>query len=728
MLNIFLFNLPLTDSLGYEFSLINSILLSFLISLKTISILKKNFNSFIDHKTIFFKIFISFLLFVLIPLVLAVLKNIFMSGCPLQSGFIYYFIITIPSLFVGIGFGFLAFAITLRFAFYLIIFFYLIAFLIPLAEFYFNPQLFFYNPVFGYLNTTIYDEAISVELKLIIYRLLNIILFLFVSLLCYAYIFFKRLNKVRYGFNLSTIGYYFSWFILIVTVFLFYIYSSEFGFRSTKKNITSELGGYVSTEHFDIYYAQSLNKNKIQLSALYHEYYYRKLIDYFNVKPKQKISSYLFEDREQKKKLMGSANADVAKPWLYQIYLNADNYNSSLKHEIAHIFTAEFGWSIFKVAYLFNPSLIEGAATAADLFYDDIPVSKMAALAYQNNFKIDISSQFRGLNFFGQHSSLSYIYAGAFSEFLIKKFGIENFKEFYQTLDYQISYRVSSEHLYEEFYSYLISLDTGLSENKALFYFGRKSIFQRECPRYFAIKQNDAWDKFNNGNYSGALKLFLQLYKEGSTYSSFIGVVNSYDKLEDYQSALDFIYSEKSKFDLTAYIYNINLLTGDILVRFEKFEEAKKYYEILLNDNPNYNFYHLVKLRIALTNQSQNLYGYITGSSYDKYSILKKINKEKFLEESIPVMINLSKELKENYEFFLSLMEEKIDLSIFNSAYSAMKLAEYACDNLDFKNAIKFGELALELNIDIFYNDYIIESLSKYNWMSENIDLLNNLD
>jgi hypothetical protein len=66
--------------------------------------------------------------------------------------------------------------------------------------------------------------------------------------------------------------------------------------------------------------------------------------------PEEKITSYVFYDRSEKKALLGSENADIAKPWLYKIFTSYENYNSTLKHELAHIFSAEFGKGLLKVA------------------------------------------------------------------------------------------------------------------------------------------------------------------------------------------------------------------------------------------------------------------------------------------------------------------------------------------------------------------------------------------
>ena len=100
----------------------------------------------------------------------------------------------------------------------------------------------------------------------------------------------------------------------------------------------------------------------------------------------------MFKNNTQKGKLIGSENADVAKPWLFQIYTIADNYDHTLKHEIAHIFSEKFGVGPFKIAHNFNPALIEGIAEAAAPLYNTWYVDHIASIAYNNNFRFNIEN------------------------------------------------------------------------------------------------------------------------------------------------------------------------------------------------------------------------------------------------------------------------------------------------------------------------------------------------
>ena len=136
------------------------------------------------------------------------------------------------------------------------------------------------------------------------------------------------------------------------------------------------------------------------------EYYYSEILKALNVKPSKQIQVYLFNNRQQKKEIFGAGNADVAKPWQCAVYISVDSWERTLKHELVHVFSAEFGAGIFKIASGFNPALIEGLAESIEGTTDEISLMDFTALAFNYNHKIDLNSLFTGFNFFKANSSL----------------------------------------------------------------------------------------------------------------------------------------------------------------------------------------------------------------------------------------------------------------------------------------------------------------------------------
>ena len=67
--------------------------------------------------------------------------------------------------------------------------------------------------------------------------------------------------------------------------------------------------------------------------------------------------------------------------------------------------------------------LIEGIAEAADGNYNDNSIHFMAALAYNSGYDVDMKSLLSKFGFYSKASSISYIFAGSFIQYLIDNYG-----------------------------------------------------------------------------------------------------------------------------------------------------------------------------------------------------------------------------------------------------------------------------------------------------------------
>ncbi|MCK7524805.1 MAG: hypothetical protein MZV64_47965 [Ignavibacteriales bacterium] len=111
----------------------------------------------------------------------------------------------------------------------------------------------------------------------------------------------------------------------------------------------------------------------------------------------------------------------------------------------------------FKLASGFNAALIEGMAESLDGISNDISIKDLTSLAYNNGYVVDVKSLFTGLSFFKGNSTLAYTYSGAFIEYLIKSYGIEKVKQFYNTGDFESVFKTKIEIAQKEFEKSIIS-------------------------------------------------------------------------------------------------------------------------------------------------------------------------------------------------------------------------------------------------------------------------------
>ena len=703
--NILLLFLPLTNIFGYEFSALNSLLLSFFSGIYVIILLKKVDGGKVDKDKLTKALFFSFSLFLFFPAFISIVHSFFSISCSFCDGIKFYLILTAPSVLIGAAIGLFVKLFSKNWAIIRFILLYVLILLIPLFEFYFNPQIFFYNPLFGYFPGTIYDEGLSVDLKLVIYRSLNIIFFFF--LFYFSYRIYFKISKVssKSFFAIS---------FLISSLFIYL--SPSFGYATDYNRMTNYLNKEIDTPHFKIHYSASIDENLIKAIALHHEYYYGQLSFFFRVKMNAKINSFIFKDSKQKKELLGTENADIAKPWLHQCFTVYDNYDATLRHEIAHVISSKFGSGIFKVAANINPSLIEGVAVAADPFYAEYDIHYMAALAYKNGFKVNIKDLFTGYSFLTNTSSLSYIYAGSFIKYLIEHYGINNVKKLYTDIDFVKIYKKPVSELESEYYKFIRSISAA-NQNSANYFFGRKSIFSKVCPRYISSRLKDGWAQYQSKNYSKAKKIFKEILNVSNNYSALVGLSNSLNELGNSKEALKLLEDNLEGFKNTAYYYTTEFQLADLLAKNYYTIAADSLYKILNEQNPNRTLFNLAGLRNRISHSDTLLSLYLKSDALNKYLILNELNKDTYVYYSFPAITELSRNLKENYYIFISQFKRTIAVDDYRSSYAVYKLSQFMLENLDFKRARKMAAMSSRYSGDISFTKLQNENYKKCTWM-----------
>jgi hypothetical protein len=710
VINLYFLTLPLTNVFGYEFSALNALLLSFLSGLFSISYLKSLVK---ENQKFNVENFISALRWMIfLPFAISVVNSFIFGFCSFTDGLIFYIVITFPSVIIGSAIGSAIFFLTKRIRVILFIVFFVLILLIPVLEIYFNPQIYLYNPLFAYFPGTIYDEGLSVDLKLTLYRFFNLIFFL--SILGYLTKYqFKSSSIVRRkSFLFLTIG--------IAALFYFWL-SYLFGFTTTESRLKDELSFYAESEHFIIQADKRIEKEVLQQIVVNHEYYYSQLSNYFAEVPETKINSFIFFNNEQKKNLFGSGAADVAKPWLNSIYVSYDSWEITLKHEIAHCFTAGFGSGVFKLAGGFNPALIEGLAEAADGFYDENSIHYLAALAYKSDYRINLSSLFSSFSFFGSVSSLSYIYSGSFIKYLISEFGIEKVKHFYRINDFNESFSTDLNGVVKNYEMFLDTLDQSVSKDKANYYFGRKSLISKVCPRFVSSSLTTAWEFYSKNNYEKAQKKYKEILSKAENYSAVVGLAKIYEDTDSLNKAIKLFRLFEKTFSGTSTEYDLKFRLAELNVKNSELDRAKELYYLLSNAKPSRRIESLAGTRISLM-QNGSIKNYVEGSDYDKYSILKVLNSKSYNYYSIPLMIDLSASLEEDYHEFLQNFENDLEVKDELSSYAIYKLSEYMLKNFDYLNARKIAGLALRYKGNSNLLKLTEENYKKTEWFFKNAE------
>lgn len=701
LINILLTQLPLMSTFGYEFAAFNGLLLSVIAGLQTINFLK---NSEKD----FFKLVKNLLILFLIPLIVTIINSLLTMFCSFIDGLIFYLVIVSVSILFGSSIAFIVNLITKRFTrilFFIVLF--LIA-LIPVLEIYFNPQVYFYSPLIGFFPGNIYDEGLSPDWKLLFHQMIVNIFSLSI-----LYLFIKRADLVLKYKKYFLIA------VVIVTLLFQYI-SPHLEFTTTFSKLNTVLAKKIESNLLTLHY-DNIDSTQAKLIALHQEYYYSELLNQLKSKPTRKINVYLFNNREQKKILFGAGNADVAKPWQYSIYISADSWQSTLKHELAHIFTAEFGTGIFRLASGFNAALIEGLAESVDGILNDISIKYLTALAYNNGYAVDVKSLFTGLSFFKGNSLLAYTYSGAFIQYLTQKFGVQKVIHFYGSGDFELVFGNRIENVQKDFEQSITDKDLSNQSSMADYYFGRLSIIQKVCPRYVGDRLRKAYQYLNENRMDDAENIFIEINNKTLNYSALIGLAEIYSTQNKNEDGIKILKENYNKFKSTPYYYNMLFKLGELYTLNFVNDSAANCFEKIISENPNHQLKYLSNTRLSLL-QSNRLKEYLEGSDSLKLSILIELNDEHYQYNSIPIIIDLLNNLKVDYKASLSIFNKTFIVDNLESSYAAFKLSEYMLDNIDYVNARKYAALSLRIKDQNIFYTALQEQYKKANWFLRNAD------
>lgn len=662
------------DAPNYEFTLINSLLLFFLFG--SVSIRKEKIS------------ILLFGIFLVAPVLISIISNIIQKNCPFDQSIIFYFLNIIPLLFLSYSLASTSFILAelfntmnnknIKIISYLIflIFFVLMA-LESLLEFYYYPQVYFFNPIIGYFSGTIYDDKIDISSTLILYRFVILLFSLFLIAV-------KRSTKKYLYFGL-----------IFVFYMIFILLKPLLGFSTNEERIVEKQGSVIHTDHFNIVLPKEVDTSFVDFAVREHEYFFSKYYSIFQLNTECKITSFVFRNTQEKRELFGAGNADVAKPWLNQIYTDINSIDKTLEHELLHIFSAEFGVTPFKISHNFNPYLLEGLPTA---FVGDInnrSIHYFAKLLDQNNVPFTLENFNSLFSFFSVNSSISYIYAGSFIKFLADNYSNEKVLELYSSGDFNTIYGKSLEKLLNEYKSFLDSLKYQYAPKEFEFYFGRAPIYSRVCPRELAAKKELAEKYYLEDNYGASLEIYKEIFSISRDPGALTGIINNYRKLREYSSAVKLISENMESFKNSNYFLYLNLMQLDLTY----LDYTSKH--TFVNDKLDY------------SDTIQRLSNY-NDSLKTNYAELKS-NMPNF---SYNVSLTIREELSDYPDILLKFLENGVDSAFISeiekiSSNTAIDMIRDYFRIISPKSNLEFKDYNWEQFIDIPYFEEFFLSVSK---------------
>jgi hypothetical protein len=458
------------------------------------------------------------------PLLLSLANAVRVRNCNLPAGLAFYALLPVASVLVAAPAGVLAGLLVRgprlgR----------LLAFLVPavsivwaLLRLYLDPPVFALDPFGGYFPGPIYDEGLRPSARLVWFRLAN--LTWIATAVALAGCLSRGGQPGEAGPPALAWGSFPSrsalarWLgaaiVLLVGSALWFGFRSELGIHQTKDDLVRVLSRRTQSEHF-VMWSDPAGDTPTEI-ALVHgdlEFRYHQLRAILGSEPRPPITVYRFSSAQEKKDLVGAGATLFAKPWMREIYVQAERFPAPrLRHELAHVFAGGFGDSLFGVSLAWRwwgplplphlgTGLIEGVAEAAD-FGD--PEGR-ATLHQQARAMIALGqapslARVMGAGFSVQAGARAYVLAGSFCHFLLDRFGADKLRAAYRSAgDFSAVYGLSLAELEKSWRAFLENqpLDAR-DEARAKERFRKPAIFRKVCARELAERVAESRERMGS--------------------------------------------------------------------------------------------------------------------------------------------------------------------------------------------------------------------------------------
>ncbi|MFO0577149.1 MAG: tetratricopeptide repeat protein [Polyangia bacterium] len=405
-----------------------------------------------------------------------------------------------------------------------------------------TPAIYAYDPFFGYYPGALYDEAVAVGRPLYWARLLHALVAMALlvaaaqgldgySLQARLRAGSRELAARRRGVRALLAG-------VGLAAALLYLQGGALGLYTDEATLRAELRGELLTPHFVLRYRPGGPIDKdLALYAREHELRYRQLHALLGVEPTWRpgllsrlvgiappppasgqpvrVTSYLFDSAEQKRRLIGAANTYIAKPWRRAVYLQHEAWpHPILRHELAHVFAGAAGDRLLRLSLrgiLPQPGLIEGLAVAADWRGGGLTPHQAVKAMREDRIEPRLT-QVLGLSFWGQPSSRAYTLVGSFCRFLLDKHGPAPLLRVYhdggRPEDFARAYGVPFATLQAEWSALIDSQPLDRRERELeRERLRRPAVFHKVCAHELAVRKQKALSLYAQGDAARATAL-----------------------------------------------------------------------------------------------------------------------------------------------------------------------------------------------------------------------------
>jgi len=392
-----------------------------------------------------------------------------------------------------------------------------------------TPAVFSYGQFYGWFAGPLYDELVQINDAFITFRAGTMLQAAAVLSICHALTVpetmsfsFRRVKKGR-------LFYAAGFTVLFVCL---HIAGPALGHRKSLRDILSALDRSIEKDGVRVHFPATVKYEDAQLLAGDARVRIIQLRRFFEIEKNPEIKILVFKSPEQKRRMTGAGSVSIAKPWRREILINMSAFpHPVLKHELAHAMAASFAPGPFKVAggIVPVPGLIEGLAVAADFRARDglTPHQYSAAM-----FELDLIpplSEMMSVGFLGRNQRTSYTAAGSFLKFFHQKYGADEMRKLYRTADFSSTPGRSLGELERQWHAFLktVHVDPVLRDLVAL-RFDVPGTVEKQCVHEVAQLNDRAFDSLASGCTQCAIEHMEKAFeKSGRTVRQELRLINT---------------------------------------------------------------------------------------------------------------------------------------------------------------------------------------------------------
>jgi hypothetical protein len=229
-----------------------------------------------------------------------------------------------------------------------------------------------------------------------------------------------------------------------------------------------------------------------------------------------RVTAFVYRSAAEKRRLVGAAGTEYAKPWLAEIHLvDAPAPHPILRHEVVHAVAAPLAGGPLGVPARFgvvvSAGLVEGLAAALETPRGLWSIHETSRAARDLGLLPDVSRIFAPAGFFAEPPARAYTAAGSFLAFVLERHGAAAVREAYRTADLARATGVPLADLAAAWDRFLddVEVPAGLAA-AARARLSRRSLFARACAREVATLQGRAGEAAMGGRTEEACALYRE--------------------------------------------------------------------------------------------------------------------------------------------------------------------------------------------------------------------------